>query len=505
MSQPSIQFPVLGAKWAIGFTGMFHLAVGALAIGFAFIVTVLQIVAYRRKDRRYDLLAKRVQLMHVCIYNIGTIVAIGLVFALSGLFPQFWSQLFVHLFWTLIVEEFLFFLLATTLTFHYFFWDHLWGHKKLHIFMGALLNPLFLLQFYLINGIGSFMLTPGFQKAKADLAAGVQGWDFKAFYNPSFLMLTAHRAFAHVAYGGFFVAGVCGLMLYFAKREKVQGFWDSGGRLAFFTGFIAFLSLPIIGYFYAYVLKYHAREAYVNLMWGRGDVVALGIDWWWLKHVSVAALFGLSLGYFRGLQRREGQDFTLPRVMIYAIGIFYLMYYMGMGMIMTWKFFFVMLLVAGAAGALAWHLLSYHKGSPRAVFLGAGILSFLTVMLGGYVREASRPRFINRYSHYDSVYKPEQRQPILMVDKTPEDLPEEPEAPPSVEPGDEPYRTGEEPPDAVALIRTKCIGCHTLQRVKNYPLDRWPLIVRQMRAYGLKLTNEEAETIVEHLQSDKPF
>jgi hypothetical protein len=174
-------------------------------------------------------------------------------------------------------------------------------------------------------------------------------------------------------------------------------------------------------------------------------------------------------------------------------------------MIMTWRFFFVTLFVAVAAAALAAHLLGYHKGSPRAVFLGAGILSFITVMLGGYAREASRPRFVNRYSHYDAVYKPEQRQPILMVDKTPEDLPKEPEPPPSLEPGVEEYRKGEQPPDAMALLRTKCIGCHTLQRVKNWDRDRWPLIVRQMRAYGLKLTNEEAEIIVEHLQSNKPF
>ena len=105
-SNSFIQFPG-GAKFSIAFLGLFHTAVASLAIGFAFIVTVLQIVGYKRKDNRFDLLAKKVQLWHVCIYNIGTINAIGLVFALSGLFPQFWSQIFTQFFWTMILEELL--------------------------------------------------------------------------------------------------------------------------------------------------------------------------------------------------------------------------------------------------------------------------------------------------------------------------------------------------------------------------------------------------------------
>ena len=191
---PFIQSPG-GAKFAIGFLGLFHTSVASLAIGFAFVVTVLQIVAYRRRDNQYDRLAKRIQLWHVCIYNIGTINAIGLVFALSGLYPQFWTQIFTQFFWTIIIEEVLFFMLATTITLHYFFWDTMWGHKKLHIFLGSLLTPFFFMQFYIINGMGAYMLTPGFSEGQVSQwggTASITGWDLLAFYNPSFLMLTLH-------------------------------------------------------------------------------------------------------------------------------------------------------------------------------------------------------------------------------------------------------------------------------------------------------------------------
>ncbi|EFK07939.1 conserved hypothetical protein [delta proteobacterium NaphS2] len=485
-----LEFPILGAKWAIGSIALFHTAVASMAIGFAFFVTVAQIVSYIRKENRYDLLAKKVQLIHVCIYNIGTINAIGLVFLLSGLFPQFWAQLFVQFYWSIIVEEFLFFLLATTITFHYFFWDKLWGHKKLHIFLGALLTPLFFLQFYIINGLGSFMLTPGFGEAELSLRTGVLGWDKMGFYNPSFLMLTLHRTLANFAYGGFSAAGLCGIFLYFAKKPKLKEFYEDGGRLAFQIAFMAFLSLPVAGYFYAHVLKNHANEAYMNLMWGRGDVVAGGVDWWWLKHICVAAMMGICLTYFRKTSSAD-KEFTIPAIMVYSVAVLYLMFYLAMGMVMTWAFFWFMLAFGVGGAFLSVHLLKYHGGSGRGVFLLIGILSFTTVMLGGYSREASRPRFVKRISHYDKVFVPEERQPYLMVHVDPEDIPK--------------VTPKEKASGPASLIRENCSGCHTLTRVKNYPLDNWQVIVSQMEAYGLKLTREESKLITAHLDSGRPY
>lgn len=492
MTPGHIEFPVIGAKWFIGLTALSHIVVASLAIGFAFIVTAAQIVGYLTRDRSYDLVAKQVQLLHVCVYNIGTIVAVGFIFGLSGLFPQFWSQLFVHQFWTLMLEELLFFMLATTLSLHYFFWDRLWGHKKMHIFLGALLTPFFLLQFYLINGIGSFMLTPGFAEGQASLSQGILGWDKQAFYNPSFLMLTLHRAFVNFSYGGFMVAGLCGWQLFKKHPESVAGAYEKTGRLSFTLGFMAFLTLPVIGYFYAHVLKYEANEAFVNLMWGRGDIIAGGIDWWWIKHLAVAAIFGMTMNYF-WRRRREQQDLlSVPGVMVASISLFYLMFYLAMGMIMTYAFFWLMVFTAVGGALLARHLLHYHGGSPRALFTTVAIFSLLTVVLGGYAREASRPRFIDRISHYDSIYVPHERQPYLMLPIGPDEIPAPPAAP-------------AETPEPVRLIRQKCIGCHTLERVKNYRAADWQLIVAQMQAYGLRLSTAEAAMIVNYLESGEPY
>jgi hypothetical protein len=153
-----------------------------------------------------------------------------------------------------------------------------------------------------------------------------------------------------------------------------------------------------------------------------------------------------------------------------------------------------MVFTALAGALLARHLIRFHNGSPKALFTAAAVLSLLTVLLGGYAREASRPRFVNRISHYDSIYIPSERAPYLMVPVSPAELPVPP-----------PETAKEEVPGAVRLIRQKCIGCHTLERVKNYRLSDWELIVRQMQAYGLRLSTVEAETITRHLAAGKPY
>ena len=508
VSNPFIQFPG-GAKFSIGFLALFHIAVGSLAIGFAFIVTVLQIIGYKRRDNRFDLLARRVQLWHVCIYNIGTINAIGLVFALSGLYPQFWSQIFVQFFWTLMIEEALFFMLATTLTLHYFFWDTMWGHKKLHIFMGALLTPMFFFQFYIINGMSSYMMTPGFAKGQVSNwsgTAGIQGWDVLAFYNPSFLMLTLHRTAANVAYGAFIVAGICGIWLYKSKRAKLQVWHENGGRLAFNVAFTSFLFLPIIGFFYAWVLKYHAKEAYDNLMFGRGDVVAGGIDWWWVKQLIVASMLGIGLAFNRKAAKSKNQ-FSIPMSAVYILGSVYLMFYVGMATQMTWLFLWASLGAAILAGMWCSHLVNHNSGSGRGVFVLMGILSLLTVCLGGYVREASRPRFVspsgesqagfNRIHHYSNIYRPEEdanNVTMRMVRGDPayaDELIRRPE------------RLEIKPENTADLVSSRCISCHTLERVHWYKRSDWDRIVGRMRAYGLRITDEQSQNIIIYLKSNK--
>ena len=484
--------PFLGIppRWIIGFFALFHTSVGSLAVGLAFIVVVVQIIGFRKRTYRYDLFAKRTQLFHVCIYNIGTINAIGLVFALSGLFPQFWAHIMNNFFWPFVIEEFLFLLLATTLTFHYFFWDKLWGHKRMHILLGSLMIPFFFLQINIINSIGGFMMTPGYGEAEATLRSGIIGYDFKSLYNPSFLMLQLHRSFASISYAGFFMAGWCGIRLYTTKvKEKIR-YYEDCGLLSFNIAFASLLSLPVIGYFYSHVLKTEAPDAFWNIMLGRGDVHVGGVDIWWLKHLIVAAMLGAALGLYSRMSRAK-ETTSLPAVLVYGISGFYLMFYVAMGMVMTWAFFFWTVTLAVGSALLGRHMVSFHKGSGKAIFLYMGILSFTTVMLGGYAREAGRPRFVERIANTNEVYVPEERQQYLFLPIKPEDIEGMPARPPEA--------------DAAQLIRRHCVRCHGLDRLRAYPRDDWDRVVRVMRIYGTRISDTEAAKITAHLAEGKTY
>jgi mono/diheme cytochrome c family protein len=133
------------------------------------------------------------------------------------------------------------------------------------------------------------------------------------------------------------------------------------------------------------------------------------------------------------------------------------------------------------------------QGSGRLVFMIMGVLAFGTVLLGGVARESSRPRFVNRYSHYDKLYVPEERQPVLMVDlEAP--VAEAPAAPPA------PARQA-----AAELIATRCTACHGLDQVRSYTRGNWRQVVDNMIAYGASLSEEEARLVVEHLEAGLPY
>jgi len=177
----------------------------------------------------------------------------------------------------------------------------------------------------------------------------------------------------------------------------------------------------------------------------------------------------------------------------------------GMATQMTWLFLWGSLAAAIIGGLWTSHLVNRYEGSGKAVFVMMGILSFLTVCLGGYVREASRPRFVsasgesvagfNRIQQYSKVYHPAERPENIemrMVRGTPPHVAELPKRPPLID----------LKPETVAdLVSARCISCHTLERIYRYKGTDWDRVVGRMAAYGTRLTSEEAAKIAEYLAS----
>jgi mono/diheme cytochrome c family protein len=53
---------------------------------------------------------------------------------------------------------------------------------------------------------------------------------------------------------------------------------------------------------------------------------------------------------------------------------------------------------------------------------------------------------------------------------------------------------------AADLVSWRCISCHTLERVHRYKDSDWDRVVGRMRAYGTRMTDAEAQTVIDYLQ-----
>jgi hypothetical protein len=60
---------------------------------------------------------------------------------------------------------------------------------------------------------------------------------------------------------------------------------------------------------------------------------------------------------------------------------------------------------------------------------------------------------------------------------------------------------GDGQPSGEQLLQERCTGCHSLDQVRNQELTReeWVDIVEWMKTYGVELTDEEQEILVDHL------
>ncbi len=56
-------------------------------------------------------------------------------------------------------------------------------------------------------------------------------------------------------------------------------------------------------------------------------------------------------------------------------------------------------------------------------------------------------------------------------------------------------------PDGASLLQARCTACHTLDRVQQTARTaaEWQTIVARMRGKGARLTDAEAEALVQHL------
>lgn len=185
MNYPVWDVPYLGSGLVIALIAIFHVFISHFAVGGGFYLPITEAYARRRGLTDWLVLLKKHSKFFLVLTGVfGAVTGVGIWFAIGNASPEATSTL-IH-FWVFAwgIEWVVFLVELTALAAYYYLWGRVSPER--HLQLGWLYGVAAWLSLFLINGIITFMLTPG--QAWLDVAGtGKETFAFwNAFFNPTF-------------------------------------------------------------------------------------------------------------------------------------------------------------------------------------------------------------------------------------------------------------------------------------------------------------------------------
>ena len=189
MNYPFWDIPILGSGWVIGIIAIFHVMISQFAVGGGVYLPMAERKALRMKDPEaraawLKQLASHSKFFLILTGVFGTVSGVGIWFAIGLTHPEATSTLIHNFVFGWAIEWVFFMVELTTIAVYYYTWDKI--DEKLHLAVGWLYAVASVATLVIINGILTFMLTPG------DTWLGVAGTGqeaskfWNAFFNPTY-------------------------------------------------------------------------------------------------------------------------------------------------------------------------------------------------------------------------------------------------------------------------------------------------------------------------------
>jgi hypothetical protein len=193
MNYPTWDVPIIGSVWVIGLIAIFHVMISQFAVGGGLYLALAELKA--RREGRLDwmeVIRRHSKFFLVVTGVFGTVSGVGIWFAIGLASPESTSAL-IHNFVFGWAMEWCFFLVEiATATVYYYTWDRV--DPKTHQNLAWLYAGTSFCTLVIINGILSFMLTPG----SAWLSVAGTGQEasrfWQAFFNPTYWPSLALRS-----------------------------------------------------------------------------------------------------------------------------------------------------------------------------------------------------------------------------------------------------------------------------------------------------------------------
>lgn len=265
--------PLLSRSLVIGLFSLLHLALAAPAVAFMVLAPLAEQAGIRRPFFTDE--ARTLTRFTVVTFAASSVLAVVMIELFVGLFPLTNIWLFNQFRLPVYVGSAAFLLMAVTLLAYFFWWDALRAKSvRLHIGLGAVAAASVLLWAAILDGMGSYMLTPI-----------IAGSSWGSLVNPTWVPLMVHRFGGDVATAGYLAAGYAIWMMGRRTAHQDEAYYLHFFKTAFGIALLGLLVQPATGLVYALRIEHTVPAAYEQLITGPYQ------GWVLLQFVLVGLLF----------------------------------------------------------------------------------------------------------------------------------------------------------------------------------------------------------------------
>ena len=185
MNYPFWDIPYLGSGWVIGIIAIFHVMISQFAVGGGLYLPLAERKALR--EGRTDWLQELVgysKFFLVLTGVFGTVSGVGIWFAIGLTHPEATSTLIHNFVFGWAIEWVFFMVELSTAAVYYYTWNRV--DSKLHLAVGWVYAGASVCTLIIINGILTFMLTPGNTWLSVAGTGNEASKFWNAFFNPTY-------------------------------------------------------------------------------------------------------------------------------------------------------------------------------------------------------------------------------------------------------------------------------------------------------------------------------
>ena len=189
MNYPFWDIPVLGSGWVIGIIAIYHVLISQFAVGGGLYLPMAERKAMKMGDRAmaeawHKQLIKHSKFFLILTGVFGTVSGVGIWFAIGLTHPEATSTLIHNFVFGWAIEWVFFMVELTTIAVYYYTWDKI--DPKLHLKVGWVYAVASIATLVIINGILTFMLTPGDTWLSVAGTGHEASVFWNAFFNPTY-------------------------------------------------------------------------------------------------------------------------------------------------------------------------------------------------------------------------------------------------------------------------------------------------------------------------------